>query len=252
MGNLPTLKEMLQAGVHFGHQANRWHPKMKQFIFTVRQGVHVINLEKTQQLLAEAAEYTKTVASKGGTVLFLGTKRQAQAPVKAAAESCGMPYITERWLGGFLTNFQEIKKLLKKFNDMKEQRDTGGLEKYTKKERVMFDKEIAKLEGYLSGVCTMTKRPDAIFIMDIRHEKTAREEARTVGVPIIAVCDSNVNPDTVQKVIPGNDVAVGSFTLLANTIADAVNEGKKLIKVEAKPVVAPVKRQPAEKISTAV
>lgn len=255
MPYVPTLLEMLQSGVHFGHQANRWHPKMEPYIFTVRSGVHVINLEKTQLMLASAAEFAKQIAVKGGTVLFLGTKRQAQEPVKAAAEKCGMPYITERWLGGFLTNFQELHRLIKKFRDMKKARETGELEKYTKKERAMFDKEIAKLESFLSGVEKMDTMPDALFIVDIRHEKTAREEAITMHVPTIAMCDTNVNPVAVEHVIPANDDAVRSISLIANVIADAIIEGTSAFKKTeaAKPVTDAKKVQPrAEKVSTSV
>lgn len=218
---------MLQAGVHFGHQANRWHPKMELYIFGVRGGVHIINLEKTQQMLAEASEFAKGIASKGGMVLFVSTKRQAQEPVKAAAMACGMPYVTERWLGGLLTNFPEIHRLIERFRDMKRQRDTGELEKYTKKERSNFDKEIEKLESVLSGVEHMDKLPDAVFIVDIRNEKTVRQEATVMGLPLIAVCDTNVNPSQVDYVIPANDDAVRAITLVSNVLADAINEGKK-------------------------
>ena len=242
MPKIPTLLEMLNAGVHFGHQANRWHPKMQAFIFTTRSGVHVLDLEKTQRNLAEAAEFVKSVATKGGKVLFLGTKKQAQEPMKEAAEKCGMPYITERWLGGFITNFGEVSKLLDKFRDMKKKRESGELEKYTKKERVMFDKEIEKLESYLSGVEKMEKRPEAIFVMDIRNEKTAREEAKKVGMPIIAVCDTNTNPDKIDYVVPANDDAIGSITLVANVIAEAVEEGCK-----AMPAPAPKVEQKTDK-----
>ncbi len=252
MAKMPTLLEMLQSGMHFGHQQNRWHPKMEPYIFAVRSGVHVINLEKTQRLLAEAAEFVKGVAAKGGTVLFLGTKRQAQAPIKEAAQKCSMPYITERWLGGFITNFEEIKKLLKRFREMKASREAGELEKYTKKERVMFDKEIAKLESYLEGVEQMDKMPDAVFIMDIRHEKTAREEAKVKGVPIVAVCDTNVNPKVVDYVIPANDDAVRSIAMVSNVLADAINEGRELAKKAAPATVVPAKGMAAPKKSAPI
>ncbi len=237
MAKVPSLMEMLKAGMHFGHQKNRWHPKMAKYIFGTRSNVHVINLEKTQQLLGEAADFVQSVAAKGGEVLFIGTKRQANVATKAAAESCGMPYITERWLGGFLTNFDEINKLLNKFRKMKEQRENGELEKYTKKERVMFDKEIVKLESYLSGVEQLKKRPAAIIVTDLRLEKTARKEARVTGTPIIAICDTNVNPDTADYVIPANDDAVKSITMVTQVLADAINEGKKKAAAAAKPKV---------------
>ena len=233
MATIPGLMDMLQAGMHFGHQKNRWHPKMAQYIFGVRSNVHVINLEKTQKLLGEAADFVQSIAANGGEVLFVGTKRQATVATKAAAESCGMPYITERWLGGFLTNFDEINKLLTKFRKMKEQRDSGELEKYTKKERVMFDKEIAKLEGYLSGVEQLKKRPAAIIITDLRIEKTARKEARVTGTPIISICDTNVNPDAADLVIPANDDAVKSIALVTSVLAEAINAGKAQAKANA-------------------
>ncbi len=251
---MPTLLDMLQSGVHFGHQAKRWHPKMAPYIFGVRSNVHVVDLEKTQQKLSEAAAYVKNIAAKGGSVLFLGTKRQAQGPIKEAAQKCEMPYITERWLGGMLTNFSEIHRLVTKFTSMKKARDTGELVKYTKKERSMFDKEIAKLEGFLAGVEHMGKLPDAIFIIDIRHEKTARQEAHTMHVPIIALCDTNVNPTVVEQVIPGNDDAVRSIALVANVLADAINEGRAEAKkagatvANAKPAAA----RASEKVSTAI
>lgn len=253
----PTLLEMLQSGVHFGHQAKRWHPKMAPYIFGVRSNVHVVDLEKTQQKLAEAAAYVKNIAAKGGTVLFLGTKRQAQAPIKEAAIKCEMPYITERWLGGMLTNFAEIHRLVTKFTGMKKARDTGELEKYTKKERSMFDKEIAKLDSFLAGVEHMNKLPDAIFIIDIRHEKTARQEAHVMHVPIVALCDTNVNPTVVEQVIPGNDDAVRSIALVANVLAEAINEGREEAKkagatLAAAKVAAGTGPRASEKVSTAV
>ena len=252
MSNIPSLLEMLKAGAHFGHQLSKWHPKMKPFLYGSRNGVHVINLERTQEELAKALEYVKDLASKGKTVLFIGTKRQAQAPVKAAAESCGMPFLTERWIGGLLTNFSESKDRLKKYRILKEQVATGEIEKYTKKEQVELKKKLANLDKYLNGLVNMERMPDALYIADMRVAKTAVAEANRVNVPIVGVCDSNVNPDKAAYVIPANDDAVNSIKMIADLIAVAVNEGKaeweKNKAAEVKKVeVVKIDRRPTKK-----
>ncbi|MDO8499238.1 MAG: 30S ribosomal protein S2 [bacterium] len=226
MSNLPTLAEMLKAGVHFGHQKSRWHPKMKQYIFGVRNGVHVINLEETQKELEKTLEYVRTLAGKGKVILFVGTKKQARGIIQEAAIACGMPFITERWIGGLLTNFEEVRRRLKKFKTLRDQVATGEIEKYIKKEQASFKKQLAKMERYLSGIVSLDKLPDAIYIADLRMEKTAVTEANRMHVPIVAVVDSNVNPEKAQHIIPGNDDAVNSIRMMANLVAGAVSKGK--------------------------
>lgn len=226
MANIPSLLEMLKAGAHFGHQQSRWHPKMEQYIYGSRNGVHVINLERTQEDLLKALEYVKDLAAKGKVILFVGTKRQAQAPIKAAAESCGMPFLTERWIGGLLTNFSEAKDRLKKYRNLKDQVATGEIEKYTKKEQVELKKKLATMDKYLNGLVNMDKMPDALYIADMRIAKTAVAEANRVNVPIVGICDTNVNPEKATYVIPANDDAVNSIRMMADLVAEAVKEGK--------------------------
>jgi small subunit ribosomal protein S2 len=229
MPNIPSLLEMLQSGVHFGHQKSRWHPKMEPYLYGVRNGVHVIDLDKTVEALETTLEYVKTLTSKGKVILFVGTKRQAREVIKAAAESCGMPFLTERWIGGLITNFDEFKRRMKKYKGLKEMFATGEIEKYTKKEQTSFKKEVEKMDRYLLGLTNLEKVPDAIYIADLRVEKTALMEAQRVKVPMIAVCDSNVDPTKVDYPIPANDDAVNSIKLVATLIAEAVNEGKKIL-----------------------
>ncbi|OGJ57917.1 30S ribosomal protein S2 [Candidatus Peribacteria bacterium RIFCSPHIGHO2_01_FULL_51_9] len=226
MSKMPTLLEMLKAGVHFGHQKSRWHPKMKPFIFGVRNGVHVIDLDKTVEELNNALAYVKTLAAQGKVILFVGTKRQARDPVRLAAESCGMPYLVERWIGGLLTNFEEFRRRLKKYKGLKEMVVTGEIEKYNKKEQSTIKKQIEKLDKYLAGLTTVDKIPDALYIADVRIEKTAVTEARRTNVPMVAVCDSNVDPTKITYPIPANDDAVNSIKMIVGLIAEAINEGK--------------------------
>ncbi len=226
MPNLPSLTDMLKAGMHFGHKTSRWHPKMKDYIFGARQGVHIINLEETNKMLESALETAKGIAARGGVILFVGTKVQAQDIVKKYADACGMPYVIHRWLGGTLTNFEQIKKTLKRMKMLKDQRDKGELNKYTKKERLMISREIEDMEHKLGGMQEVTKVPDAMFIIDVRTEKTALKEANVTGIPVIALCDTNVNPGGVSKIIPGNDDAVKSIELISKLMCDAIKEGK--------------------------
>ncbi len=224
---MPTLLEMLKAGVHFGHQKSRWHPKMEQFIFGVRNGVHIIDLEKTQAQIEKALEYVRNLAAHGHVILFVGTKRQAREAIRAAAMSCEMPYLVERWIGGLLTNFEEVKRRLKKYKNLKEMFASGEIEKYTKKEQVVMKKQLDKLDKYLIGLTALEKLPDAVYIADMRTEKTALAETERTEVPTVAVCDTNTNPNKVNYPIPANDDAVNSITMIADLIAAAVNEGKK-------------------------
>lgn len=243
MVKLPSLVDMLKAGVHFGHQKSRWHPKMEEFIYGSRNRSHIINLEKTAEELSKALDYVKQVASEGKTILFVGTKHQARAIIKKAAESCRMPYVTERWIGGLLTNFSEIKIRLKRFRELREQVATGEIEKYTKKEQVSLKKQLEKMERYLSGLAELREAPDVLYVADIRAEKTAIAEAVRTEVPVVAVSDTNTNPAKVAYAIPANDDAVNSIKMMAELIAEAINEGrqeyesKKQVEVKPKTVI---------------
>jgi len=237
----PTLLEMLKSGVHFGHRTSKWHPNMAPFIFTTKQNVHIINLEKTEEKLAEAVALVQDMAAHGKTILFIGTKRQAAPLIQKYAKACGMPFVTKRWLGGMLTNFKHIGGVARTLTSLKTKRETGELKKYTKKEQLEFDREIERLEGIVGGIEQLFKMPDAVFIVDLKEEKTALREAQQMHVPIIAMCDTNVDPRSVEYPIPANDDAVKSVELIVSTIADAVMDGKMHpVVVEAKPVDAPV------------
>src|SRR3989338_9059351 len=226
MTNIPDLLTMLKSGVHFGHQLSKRHPKMKPFIFMSKNGFHIIDLEQTQVKLSEALDFVKTIAANGGTVLFLGTKKQAQPIIIKAAKACGMPYITERWLGGTLTNFAAISKVINKYRRLKEQKVKGELAKYTKKEQLEFDKETSKLEKMVGGIQELNKIPEAIFICDVKREKTAVSEANRKNVPIVALCDTNANLTNIAYPIPANDDAIKSIELITMLVAEAITEGK--------------------------
>lgn len=223
---LPELLDMLKAGVHFGHQSSRWHPKMKPFIYGVRGGVHVIDLEKTREQLERTANYVESLVSRGGSVMFVGTKRQAQEIVEKYAKQCGMPFVNTRWLGGTFTNFPQIQKLIKTYLDLKDKTEKGELKKYTKLEQLQFSRQIEELAEKIDGISTMTRLPEAVFMMDARHDKTAVREAFAMKVKVIAICDSNVNPVGIDYVIPANDDAIGSLDMMARVIAEAVTSGK--------------------------
>jgi len=223
---LPSIMELLQSGVHFGHQKGRWHPKMKPYIFAERNGVYVIDLEKTVEKLAEATDFVENIGANGGTVLFVGTKSQGKKIIQKYSEQAGMPYIVERWVGGLFTNYANVGKLIKKYKSLKEQRESGALAKYTKKEQVNIAKEIERLEKMVGGLEIMTKLPDAVFILDAKHEKTALLEARKRKIPIISFADTNINPELLDYPIPANDDAINSIELITKTIAEAINYGK--------------------------
>jgi small subunit ribosomal protein S2 len=227
MTQIPSLLEMLKAGVHFGHQGSRWHPKMEPYIFGTKNGIHVIDLEKTSIELEKSLALVKKMSSEGKVILFVGTKRQARAIIKEAAEACGMPFLVERWIGGLLTNFEECQRRLKKYKMLREQVATGEIEKYTKKEQSTFKKQLMKMDKYLSGLIALEKIPDALYIADLRVEKTALTEARRVGVPVVAVCDTNVDPTKATQIIPANDDAVNSIKMMAKLISEAIAEGKE-------------------------
>jgi small subunit ribosomal protein S2 len=221
-----TMRQMLEAGVHFGHQTRRWNPKMKRFIFGERNGIYIIDLDQTLARAEASYKFVRDLSSKGGTVLFIGTKKQAQDPVRSYAEKCGMPYINERWLGGMLTNFETIGKRVAKMLEYERMRASGEFEAMPKKEALLLTRELEKLQKNLGGIRHMTKRPDAIFVLDTKKEHIGVTEANKLGIPVIAVVDTNVDPDVVQFPIPGNDDAIRANALMCHVIAEAVLEGR--------------------------
>ena len=225
-----TMKELLEAGVHFGHQVRRWNPKMKEYIFGERNGIYIIDLQKTQRMFRDAMQFITNLMTqeRGRTVLFVGTKRQAQDAIREEAERCGMYYINYRWLGGLLTNFQTVRESIKKLKEMEAMIADGRYEKLTKKERIKQDKQREILNRNLAGIKQMTRLPDAIFIIDVRKEEIAVQEANRLGIPIVAVVDTNCSPEGVDYIIPGNDDALRAVRLFASRIADAVNEGQQI------------------------
>ena len=226
MVKIPNLDEMLKAGMHFGHKTSKWHPKMEPFIFGAKNGIHIINLAKSQKMLEEALAYISKLAEEQKIILFVGTKNQVKKPLKEMAKENNMAYVSERWLGGTLTNFPIIRQLIKKYKDLNEKMQAGKLERYTKKERLEFEREIERLEKRVGGMVNMNKIPDAVFIWDIKKEKTALTESLKKNVPIIAICDTNVNPAGIKYVIPSNDDATKAIKLLVGLIGEAVQEGR--------------------------
>ena len=220
-----TMRQMLEAGVHFGHQTRFWNPKMAPYIFGHRNKIHIINLEKSLPMFQEAQKYARQLTANRGTILFVGTKRQAREIVAEEARRCGMPYVEQRWLGGMLTNFKTVKTSIKRLKDMKAQQE-AGLDSMSKKEQLMFSREMEKLEKDIGGIQDMNALPDAIFIIDVGYHKIAVSEAKKLGIPLIGVVDSNHNPEGIDYVIPGNDDSAKAVTLYARGMADAVLEGK--------------------------
>jgi small subunit ribosomal protein S2 len=225
-----TMKELLEAGVHFGHQVRRWNPKMKEYIFGERNGINIIDLQKTQKMFRDAIAFVASLMGedRGRNILFVGTKRQAQDAIREEAERAGQYYINQRWLGGLLTNFQTVQKSIKRLRDLEAMQSDGRYEKMTKKERIKLDREREILDKNLSGIKNMTRLPDALFIIDVRKEDIAVKEANRLGIPIIAVVDSNCSPEGINYVIPGNDDALRAVRLFASRIADAVIEGTQV------------------------
>ena len=223
-----TMKEMLEAGVHFGHQTRRWNPRMKQFIFGARNGIYIIDLKKTSRQLREALAFVSDLAARGGSVLFVGTKRQAQEVVVEEAQRSSMYYIDQRWLGGTLTNFSTIRKSIARLTELEETTSGEEGEKLTKKERAKQDKELAKLEKSLSGIKTMPKLPQAVFVIDPHREKIAVAEANKLGIPVVAIVDTNCDPEPIDFPIPGNDDAIRAIKLFASRFADAIIEGRQI------------------------
>ncbi len=221
-----SMRQMLEAGVHFGHQTRFWNPKMAPFIFGERNKIHIINLEKTQPLYQEAAGFIKGVAADGGKVLFVGTKRSARDSVQKEAIRCNMPYVNQRWLGGMLTNFKTIRQSIKRLNELDDMAQSGALDRRGKKEAQMLRREMDKLLRSLGGIRDMTALPDALFVIDVGHEEIAIHEARKLGIPVVAVVDTNCSPEGIDYVIPGNDDAMRAILLYTGGIAEAVLEGK--------------------------
>ena len=223
-----TMKQLLEAGVHFGHQTRRWNPKMRPFIYGERNGIHILDLRQTVTQVAEAQNFAKDIASEGGSVLFVGTKKQAQTAVASAAGRSGQPYVNFRWLGGMLTNFRTIQKRVFYMRELRRLEESGEMNSLPKKERLQLRRELSKLEANLGGMVDMQKLPDAIFVVDVNTEATAIKEAERLGIPVIALVDSNSDPDSVDYVIPGNDDAIRAADLIANAIADGIIEGKEI------------------------
>jgi small subunit ribosomal protein S2 len=225
-----TMKELLEAGVHFGHQVRRWNPKMKEYIFGERNGIYIIDLQKTQRMFREAISFVTNIIAedKGKTVLFVGTKRQAQDAIREESEKCGQYYVNQRWLGGLLTNFQTVQKSIKRLKDLESMQTDGRYEKLTKKERIKLDRERESLNKNLSGIKNMSRLPDVVFIIDVKKEEIAVAEANRLGIPIVAVVDTNCSPEGIDYVIPGNDDALRAVRLFASRIADSIVEGNQI------------------------
>ncbi|NND03715.1 MAG: 30S ribosomal protein S2 [Acidimicrobiia bacterium] len=223
-----TMRQLLEAGVHFGHQTRRWDPKMRPYIFGERNGIHIVDLRQTLEAAEQAHKFIKELTADGGTVLFVGAKKQAQAAVQDAANAAGMPYVNHRWLGGMLTNFQTINKRIRYMLELEQMESSGEMEALPKKERLRLRRELVKLQTVLGGVRDMSRTPDAVFIIDVKNEHIAVTEASRLGIPIIAIVDTNCDPDHIDLVIPGNDDAIRAAHLLAGNIADAAKEGREL------------------------
>jgi small subunit ribosomal protein S2 len=226
------MKALLESGVHFGHRTNKWDPRMKPYIFTERNGIHIIDLQQTSKLLNHAFNVIRDVASNGGNVLFIGTKRQAQETVAEEAARCGMPYVTERWMGGMLTNWSTMHARIEELERLEKMRDNNELDRLTKKEGLMIGRQITRLTTRLSGTRTMKRRPDLIFIVDVGREEAAVHEANLLNIPIVAMVDTNCNPQNIDYVIPSNDDAIRAIKLLVAKVADAILEGTALRKEE--------------------
>jgi small subunit ribosomal protein S2 len=224
-----SMKELLEAGVHFGHQTRRWNPKMKRFIFNERGGIYIIDLTQTQQLLDDAYNFAKAIAERGGSVLFVGTKKQAQDAVRDEASRVGMPYVNNRWLGGLLTNWRTISDRIQRLHELRGLKQDSMLGLLPAKERIQMEAELEKLESNLGGVADMRRQPDAIFIVDLKKEQLAVREARRLGLPVIALVDTNCDPDEAQFVIPGNDDAIRSCALVVKAIAAGIEAGKQRV-----------------------
>ncbi len=245
MAAVVTMSDLLKAGVHFGHQTRRWNPKMERYLAGERNGIYIIDLNQTLSLIETAYCYVRDTVAKSGTVLFVGTKRQAQSPIKDHAQACAMPYINQRWLGGLLTNFRTIRGRVDKMLEYERMQRAGDFENMPKKEALLHLRELAKLQRNLDGIRNMSKLPDAVFVLDTPKEHIAVAESNRLGLPVVAVADSNSDPDTIDYVIPGNDDSIRSTELLCRVIADAAHEGRFMAK-RAGLVTAPADRSPEE------
>jgi small subunit ribosomal protein S2 len=253
-----SMKDLLEAGVHFGHQTRRWNPKMKRFIFTERGGIYIIDLQQTQQLLDEAHDFARAISERGGSVLFVGTKKQAQDAVESEARRVGMPYVNHRWLGGLLTNWRTISDRIQRLHELRSLKREEQLDLLPAKERIQMVAELEKLESNLGGVADMRRQPDAIFIVDLRKEQLAVREAKRLGLPVIALVDTNCDPDEADYVIPGNDDAIRSCSLVVKAVADGIEAGRQRVspgemaaprnggrREQAAPAPAPPAEEPA-------
>ncbi len=241
-----TMKQLLEAGVHFGHQTRRWNPKMKRFIHGDRGGIYLIDLNKTLAGIEQSYTYVRDLVADGGTILFIGTKKQAQDPIQGYAEKCGMPYINQRWLGGMLTNFETISKRVAKMKNLQRMRDSGEFDVMPKKEALLLNRELIKLERNLNGIRNLERLPDAVFILDTKKEDIAVTEANKLGISVVAVVDTNCDPDVIDYVIPGNDDAIRSGDLMCRVVADAVIEGKIMRSKKHPEAAAPKERSADE------
>jgi small subunit ribosomal protein S2 len=223
------MKDLLEAGVHFGHQTRRWNPKMKRFIFAERGGIYIIDLQKSLELLEEAHAFSRNVAERGGSMLFVGTKKQAQDAVEEQAKRVGMPYVNHRWLGGLLTNWRTISERIERLHELRRLKEEGQLDLLPPKERITLESELEKLNANLGGVADMRRQPDAVFIIDLRKEQLAVREAHRLGVPVVGLVDTNCDPDEASYVIPGNDDAIRSCSLITRVIADGIAAGKQKV-----------------------
>jgi small subunit ribosomal protein S2 len=239
------MRELLEAGVHFGHQTRRWNPKMRRYIFTERGGIYIIDLQQTLDLIEQAHSFVRNIAERGGSVLFVGTKKQSQDSIAEEAERIGMPYVNHRWLGGLLTNWRTISERLERMQELRRLRDEGQLELLPAKERMTMAAELEKLETNLGGVDDMKRLPDAIFVVDLKKEQLAIREARRLGLPVVALVDTNCDPDDADYVIPGNDDAIRSCSLIIRAIASGIEAGKQKV-TPAEMAAAPTNGQPEE------
>ncbi len=244
-----SMKELLEAGVHFGHQTKRWNPKMARFIFGERDGVYIIDLEQTVKCIKDATKFLKDLASEGELVLFVGTKKQARESVANEAKRCGMPYITQRWLGGILTNFRTIRKSVDRFNQIGRMAEDGTFELLTKKERLMLTREKEKLGKVLGGIIKMEKLPQAVFVVDPKREEIAVREAVKLSIPVVAIVDTNCDPDQIDYPLPGNDDAIRAIALLTQKVADSVAEGRERLLKGLEKETKPKEKEKPKKVT---
>ena len=250
--SIVSMKKLLEAGVHFGHQTRRWNPKMAEYIFTERNGIYIIDLQKTSDKVDEAYRFIKEVVANGEEVLFVGTKKQAQESTKSEAARCGMHFVSQRWLGGMLTNYSTIRKRVDKLNKLRAMEEDGTFDLLPKKEVIKLKNETERLEKFLGGIKNMQKVPGALFVVDPRKEKIAVQEAKILGIPVVAIVDTNCDPDEVDYVIPGNDDAIRAVKLLTATIADAILEGKQGVQMAEEQAVVEQTEEETEKVEETI